>query len=90
MLSSEEPATRGRWATFEREALPHVDRLYRLAMWFVPDRPDAPFMPPIPQGLTDEETLAALARIPSHFQEVILLCDVEELTAGSAMVQRID
>jgi RNA polymerase sigma-70 factor (ECF subfamily) len=140
MLSSEEPATQDRWATFEREALPHVDRLYRLAMWFVRDRteaedlvqetmvqalqsfhrfqsgtncrawlttilqhvrssrqrsrmrsplledPDdriaqtAPFVPPIPQGLTDEEILAALARIPSHFQEVILLCDVEELT----------
>jgi RNA polymerase sigma-70 factor, ECF subfamily len=40
----------------------------------------APFVPPIPQGLTDEEILAALARIPPHFQEVILLCDVEELT----------
>jgi RNA polymerase sigma-70 factor (ECF subfamily) len=40
----------------------------------------APFVPPIPQGLTDEEILAALARIPPHFQEVILLCDVEEFT----------
>jgi RNA polymerase sigma-70 factor (ECF subfamily) len=39
-----------------------------------------PFVPPIPQGLTDEEILAGLERIPAHFQEVILLCDVEELT----------
>jgi RNA polymerase sigma-70 factor (ECF subfamily) len=128
------------WSTFEREALPHVDRLFRLAMWFERNRAEAedlvqetmmqalqsfhrfqpgtncrawlttilqhvrsnrrrarmrsplvddpddrigvatPFVPPIPQGLTDEEILAALARIPPHFQEVILLCDVEELT----------
>jgi RNA polymerase sigma-70 factor (ECF subfamily) len=128
------------WSTFEREALPHVDRLFRLAMWFERNRAEAedlvqetmmqalqsfhrfqpgtncrawlttilqhirsnrrrarlrsplvddpddrigvatPFVPPIPQGLTDEEILAALARIPPHFQDVILLCDVEELT----------
>jgi|SRR5581483_9848413 len=128
------------WSTFEREALPHVDRLFRLAMWFERNRAEAedlvqetmmqalqsfhrfqpgtncrawlttilqhvrsnrrrarmrsplvddpddqiavatPFVPPIPDGLTDEEMLAALARIPAHFQEVILLCDVEELT----------
>jgi RNA polymerase sigma-70 factor (ECF subfamily) len=140
MLSSKQSTSQDRWATFEREALPHVDRLYRLAMWFVRNRteaedlvqetmvqalqsfhrfqpgtncrawlttilqhvrssrqrsrmrsplvedPDdrigqaAPFVPPIPQGLTDEEILAALARIPPHFQEVILLCDVEEFT----------
>jgi DNA-directed RNA polymerase specialized sigma24 family protein len=40
----------------------------------------SPFVPPIPQGLTDEEVLAALKRIPQQHQEVILLCDVEELT----------
>jgi RNA polymerase sigma-70 factor (ECF subfamily) len=128
------------WSTFEREALPHVDRLFRLAMWLERNRAEAedllqetmmralqsfhrfqpgtncrawlttilqhvrsnrrrsrmrsplvddpddriglatPFVPPIPQGLTDEEILAALARVPEHFQEVILLCDVEELT----------
>lgn len=125
---------------FEREVLPHADRLYRLAMWlerdwseaedlvqetmvqalrsfhrfepgtncrawlatilqhvrsnrrrsrmrapFVDDPDDrlaqtAPFVPPVPQNLTDEDLLAALARIPSHFQEVVLMCDVEELT----------
>ena len=37
-------------------------------------------MPPVPQQLTDEDLLGALRRIPAPFQEVILLCDVEELT----------
>src|SRR5262245_21186815 len=39
-----------------------------------------PFVPPVPQELTDESMLAALGRIPEAFQEVIVLCDVEELT----------
>jgi RNA polymerase sigma-70 factor (ECF subfamily) len=51
----------------------------------VPDPDDrigqsVPFVPPIPQQLTDESVLAALRRIPEAFQEVIVLCDVEELT----------
>jgi hypothetical protein len=29
------------WATFEAEALPHVDRLFRLAMWFERNRDEA-------------------------------------------------
>jgi RNA polymerase sigma-70 factor (ECF subfamily) len=128
------------WATFEAEALPHVDRLFRLAMWFERSRSEAedlmqetmlqalqsfhrfqpgtncrawlvtilqhvrsnrrrardrsplvddpddrlaettPFEAPIPQQLTDEEILDALRRIPARFQEVIVLCDVEDLT----------
>jgi len=128
------------WAAFEAEALPHLDRLFRLAMWFERDRSEAedlvqetmiqalqsfhrfrpgtncrawlatilqnvrsnrrrargrsplvddpddrighatPFVPPVPQALTDEELLGALGRIPAVFQEVIVLCDVEELT----------
>ncbi|HEV3059772.1 MAG TPA: sigma-70 family RNA polymerase sigma factor [Vicinamibacterales bacterium] len=128
------------WASFEAEALPHVDRLFRLAMWFERDRSEAedlvqetmmqalqsfhrfqpgtncrawlttilqhtrsnrrrargrsplvedpddqigqatPFVPPVPQQLTDEDLLSALRRIPASFQEVIVLCDVEELT----------
>lgn len=39
-----------------------------------------PFVPPVPEHLTDEEVLAALKQIPAEYQEVILLCDVEELT----------
>jgi RNA polymerase sigma-70 factor (ECF subfamily) len=39
-----------------------------------------PFVPPVPQELTDDELLGALGRIPVLFQEVIVLCDVEELT----------
>ena len=39
-----------------------------------------PFTPPIPQEITDEDVLAALGRIPVHYQEVIVLCDVEELS----------
>jgi len=128
------------WVSFEAEALPHVDRLFRLAMWFERNRAEAedlvqetmmralqsfhryqqgtncrawlttilqnvrsnrrrargrsplvddpddqigqatPFVPPVPQHLTDEDLLAALARIPSRFQDVVVLCDVEELT----------
>src|ERR1700751_3701466 len=108
------------WAAFEAEALPHVDRLFRLAMWFERNRQEAedlvqetmlqalqsfhrfqpgtncpawlatilhhgrsnrrrarqrsplvddpeerlvntiPFVPPIPEALTDEEMLGAL------------------------------
>ena len=132
--------TRGEWAVFEAEALPHAQRLFRLAMWFEGNRAEAedlvqetmmqalrsfhrfqpgtncrawlttilqhvrsnrrrargrsplvedpddriaetvPFVPPVPQHLMDEEILDALARLPPSFQEVIVLCDVEELT----------
>jgi RNA polymerase sigma-70 factor (ECF subfamily) len=125
---------------FEAEVLPHVDRLFRLAMWLERNRSDAedavqetmvralqsfhrfqpgtncrawlitilqrvvsnrrrsrqrsivvsdpddriagttPFVPPVPQELTDEDVLNALRRLPPPFQEVILLCDVEDLT----------
>jgi RNA polymerase sigma-70 factor (ECF subfamily) len=128
------------WATFEAEALPHADRLFRLAMWFEGNRAEAedlmqetmlqalqsfhrfqagtncrawlatilqhvrsnrrrargrsplvddpddrlaqtiPFEAPIPQQLSDEDILSALKRIPAPCQEVIVLCDVEELT----------
>lgn len=39
-----------------------------------------PFVPPIPDGLTDEDILLAVGQLPSHHQEVILLCDVEDMT----------
>jgi RNA polymerase sigma-70 factor (ECF subfamily) len=39
-----------------------------------------PFVPPVSQHLTDEDLLGALRKIPESFQEVIVLCDVEELT----------
>jgi RNA polymerase sigma-70 factor, ECF subfamily len=134
------PADDHAWTAFEAEALPHVDRLFRLAMWFernrseaedlvqetmtqalqsfhryqsgtncrawlvtilqnvrnnrqrsrrrspLVDDPDdrivqaAPFVPPVEQNLTDEEVLGALERIPASFQEVIVLCDVEDLS----------
>src|SRR5215510_126300 len=44
----------------------------------------APFVPPVPQALTDETVLATLRRLPSAFQEVIILCDVEELSYKEA------
>jgi RNA polymerase sigma-70 factor, ECF subfamily len=128
------------WKTFEAEAMPHVDRLFRLAMWFERNRTDAEdlvqetlkqalesfhrfqpgtnckawlisilqhlrsnrrrargrsplvsdvddriahttaFVPPIPQHLTDEDILAAMAKLPAVYQEVILLSDVEDLS----------
>jgi len=120
--------------------MPHVDRLFRLAMWWERDRREAedlvqdtlvqalqsfqrftpgtncrawlitilrhvrsnrrrarfrhamiedaddrlaetvPFVPPVPQHLTDEEVLTALRGIPDAHQDIIVLCDVEELT----------
>src|SRR3954454_11743574 len=128
-----------RWTAFEAEALPHVDRLFRLAMWFERNRAEAedlvqetmtqalrsfhryqpesncrawlltifqrvrsnrrrsrsrspaigqvedhfaddvPFVPQVAQQLTDEDVLAALGRLAPALQEVIVLCDVEEL-----------
>jgi len=128
------------WQTFEAEAMPHADRLFRLAMWLERDRTEAedlvqetfiqalqsfhrykpgtncrawlvtilqhvranrrrargrvpidvgveervantiPFVPPVPEVVTDEDLLAALDSIPAQHQEVILLCDVQELT----------
>ena len=120
--------------------MPHVDRLFRLAMWMERDRGRAedlvqdtlvqalqsfhrftqgtncrawlvtilqhvrsnrrrsqlrhatvedvddqiaetvPFVPAVPQHITDEEMLSALRGIPEPFQDIILLCDVEEMT----------
>ena len=131
-------------AAFEGEVLPHADRLFRLAMWFVRNRDDAEdvvqdtmmqalksfhrfqpgtncrawlttilqrivsnrrraagrsivvedpedriaqtvaFVPPIPQELTDEVVLGTLRGLAWPFQEVILLCDVEELSYKEA------
>jgi RNA polymerase sigma-70 factor (ECF subfamily) len=124
---------------FEAEALPHIESLFRTAMWFERNRDEAedlvqdtfrqalesfhrytpgtncrawlmsilhhirsnkrrargrspivnqtdellastvPFVPPVPEHLTDEDLLGALRRIPTHYQEVIVLSDVEEL-----------
>jgi RNA polymerase sigma-70 factor (ECF subfamily) len=44
----------------------------------------APWVPPVPQHLTDELVLAALRRLPLAFQEIVVLCDVEELTYKEA------
>ena len=128
------------WTAFEAEVLPHVERLFRLAMWFEQNRSDAedavqetmlralesfhrfrpgtncrawlvtilqrvvsnrrrsrrrsplvpdpddrlahtlPFVPPIPQQLSDADLLGALERLPQPYQVVVLLSDVEELT----------
>lgn len=43
-----------------------------------------PFVPPVPQDLTDELVLGSLRRLPTVFQEVILLCDVEDLSYKEA------
>jgi RNA polymerase sigma-70 factor (ECF subfamily) len=43
-----------------------------------------PYVPPIADHLTDEDMLRALGRIPQHHQEVILLCDVEDMTYKEA------
>jgi len=134
------PGDEHAWAAFEAEALPHVDRLFRLAMWFERNRDEAedlvqetmmqalqsfhrfqpgtncrawlvtilqhvrsnrrrarsrsplvsdpddriaqtiPFVPPVPQQLSDKTILSALRRIAAQYQEVVVLCDVEEMT----------
>ena len=38
------------------------------------------FVPAVPTQLTDERFLIALQGIPEHCQNIILLCDVEDLT----------
>lgn len=43
-----------------------------------------PFVPPVPQDLTDELVLRSMRRLPAAFQEVILLCDVEDLSYKEA------
>ena len=35
---------------------------------------------PVPQHLTDEDMLAALDKVPSHYREVMLLADVQEFS----------
>lgn len=137
-MTSESTAD-ARWLAFEREAMPHVDRLFRHAIWLeqnrasaedlvqdtlvqalqsfdrytpgthcrawllailhnvranrrrkqgrVPVDPvddeqmdDVAFVPPIPENVTDEDMLRALRQIPPQHQDVILLCDIEEMT----------
>ena len=38
------------------------------------------FVPAVPTAITDEDFLTALRGIPEHHQNIILLCDLEELT----------
>ena len=54
-------------------------------MPFVEDPDDriaetVPFVPAVPVDITDEDFLIALRGIPEAHQNIILLCDVEELT----------
>jgi RNA polymerase sigma-70 factor, ECF subfamily len=43
-----------------------------------------PFVPPVPQQLTDELVLHSVRQLPTVFQEVILLCDIEDLSYKEA------
>ena len=43
-----------------------------------------PLVPPAPQRLTDAALLSSLRRLPFPFQQVIVLCDVEELSYKEA------
>ena len=57
-------------------------RLRRPVVADVDDRvaETVPFVPAIPDHLTDEEILRALRQVPEVNQNVVLLCDVEGLT----------
>jgi RNA polymerase sigma-70 factor (ECF subfamily) len=133
----------GRWGDFEAVALPHLESLFRLALWLERDRPAAedlvqetfaqalqsfhrfepgtncrawlvsilqhlrsnrrrtlarqPVMsdvaeleeqlaetlayePPTPEGISEEEVLQALKKLPASFQEAIVLADVEQFS----------
>ncbi len=39
-----------------------------------------PFVPPVPEQLTDEDLLEALRAMPESFQQVVVLRDIEELS----------
>ncbi|MDQ3252496.1 MAG: sigma-70 family RNA polymerase sigma factor [Acidobacteriota bacterium] len=135
-----EPQPVNSWQRFEAEAMPHMDSLFRIAMWRVRDRATAEdlvqetmtealksfhrfepgtnahawlvtimshtdskrrrklarlevvgdaderiaetvaYQPPTPEGLTDEEVLGALSRIPTNYSQVVMLADVEEFS----------
>lgn len=128
------------WEAFEAEAMPHLENLFRIAMWRVRNRSEAEdlvqetlaealqsfhrfqsgtncrawlvtimlhldskrrrknsrlqlvsdtedriadtvaFESPTPQGISDEEVLRALERIPQNFSHVVLLADVEDMS----------
>jgi RNA polymerase sigma-70 factor (ECF subfamily) len=38
------------------------------------------FEAPTPQGVTDEDVIAALKRLPRSFQEAVILADIEDMT----------
>jgi RNA polymerase sigma-70 factor, ECF subfamily len=38
------------------------------------------YEPPIPEHIRDEEVLQAFHKVPSHYREVVLLADVQELS----------
>ncbi len=38
------------------------------------------YQPPINEQLSDEEVLRALARLPRHYREAVLLADVEDFS----------
>lgn len=37
-----------------------------------------PFEPPVPHGITDEDILGALKRLPEQFRHVVIMTDVED------------
>ena len=43
-----------------------------------------PFVPPVPQQLTDEVMLTSLGKLPLAYQEVVVLCDIEDLSYREA------
>jgi hypothetical protein len=44
-----------------------------------------PYVPPPAEDLTDEEVLSAVAKLPLPFQQVIVLCDVEQANRRGAV-----
>jgi RNA polymerase sigma-70 factor (ECF subfamily) len=133
----------GQWADFEGVALPHLESLFRLALWLERDRHEAEdlvqetfaqalqsfhrfeqgtncrawlvsilqhlrsnrrrtlarqpqlsdvgdldeqlaetlaYEPPTPEGISEEEVLQALKKLPAAFQEAIVLADIEQFS----------
>ncbi len=90
------------WQAFEAEALPawlvtilqHLRSNRRRAAHRYREVEDVddqiaetvPFVPAIPQHLTDDDLLAALRGIPEPYQDIILLADVEETFSIATLV----
>lgn len=64
----------------------NVKRLQKMGRMRMVDDPEEklaetiPFEAPIPQSVTDEDVIKALANVPENFRQVVVLSDIEEFS----------